>query len=277
MTHYLLIDCPDAPGLVFRITEVLYRHGLNILRNGEFVDRHDQHFFMRTEFDGPCSPDALLPDLRAVLPPTARLRLRDDQPRRIVLLATKEHHCLSELLVRHFFGQLPAQVLGVISNHDNLRDLTERLNVPYHHISAEGLSREAHEATVLAQIEHYQPEFVVLARYMRILSPEFVAHFPERLINIHHSFLPAFIGASPYAQAYARGVKSIGATAHFVTDQLDQGPIITQSVIPTDHTQSALDMAQAGRDVEKLTLARALSLVFREQVCVHRNRTIVFE
>ncbi|RSK43282.1 formyltetrahydrofolate deformylase [Hymenobacter perfusus] len=277
MIHFLLIDCPDEPGLVYRVTEVLYRHGLNVLRNGEFVDRHDQHFFMRTEFDGPCEPEALLQELRAALPPTARVRLRNDQPRRIVLLATKEHHCLSELLVRHFFGQLHAEVLAVISNHDTLRAITEKLGVPYHHLSAEGLSREAHEAAVLTQIEFYQPEFVVLARYMRILSSEFVAHFPERLINIHHSFLPAFIGASPYAQAYERGVKSIGATAHFVTDQLDQGPIIAQSVIPTDHTQSARDMAQAGRDVEKLTLARALTLVFREQVAVHRNRTIVFE
>ena len=277
MIHFLLIDCPDEPGLVYRVTEVLYRHGLNVLRNGEFVDRHDQHFFMRTEFDGPCEPAALLQELRAALPPTARVRLRNDQPRRIVLLATKEHHCLSELLVRHFFGQLHAEILAVISNHDTLRAITEKLGVPYHHLSAEGLSREAHETALLAQIAHYQPEFVVLARYMRILSPEFVAHFPERLINIHHSFLPAFIGASPYAQAYERGVKSIGATAHFVTDQLDQGPIIAQSVIPTDHTQSARDMAQAGRDVEKLTLARALTLVFREQVAVHRNRTIVFE
>lgn len=277
MVHFLLIDCPDEPGLVYRVTEVLYRHGLNVLRNGEFVEREDNHFFMRTEFDGPCEPDALLRELQAALPPTARIRLRDSRPRRIVVLATKEHHCLSELLVRHFFGQLQADVLAVISNHNNLRELTERLNVPYHHISAEGITREAHEAAVLQQIAHYEPEFVVLARYMRILSPEFVAHFPERLINIHHSFLPAFIGASPYAQAYARGVKSIGATAHFVTDQLDQGPIIAQSVIPTDHTQNAHDMAQAGRDVEKLTLARALTLVFREQVAVHRNKTIVFE
>ncbi|MBT9392720.1 formyltetrahydrofolate deformylase [Hymenobacter sp. NST-14] len=277
MIHYLLIDCPDEPGLVFRTSEVLFRHGLNILRNGEFVDRHDHHFFMRTEFDGPCDPAALVRDLQAALPAAATIRLRDDRPRRVVLLATREHHCLSELLVRHFFGQLQAEVLAVISNHDNLRAITEKLGVPYHHISAEGLSREAHEAAVLAQIQHYEPELVVLARYMRILSPDFVRHFAGRLLNIHHSFLPAFIGASPYAQAYERGVKSIGATAHFVTDQLDQGPIIAQSVIPTDHTQSARDMAQAGRDVEKLTLARALTLVCREQVCVHRNKTIVFE
>lgn len=248
-----------------------------MLRNGEFVDRHEQHFFMRTEFDGPCESNVLLQELCTALPATARVRLRNDQPRCIVLLVTKEHHCLSELLVRHFFRQLHAEVLAVISNHDTLRAITEKLGVPYHHLSAEGLSRKAHEAALLAHIEHYQPKFVVLARYMRILSSEFVAHFPERLINIHHSFLPAFIGASPYAQAYERGVKSIGATAHFVTDQLDQGPIIDQSVIPTDHTQSARDMAQASRDMEKLTLARALTLVFREQVAVHRNCTIVFE
>ncbi|WP_210114285.1 formyltetrahydrofolate deformylase [Hymenobacter aquaticus] len=273
----LLIRCPDEPGLVFKITGVLFAHGLNIVRNGEFVERADNTFFMRTEFAGSFEAAALLARLREALPAAAHIRLADNQPKDVVLMATKEHHCLSELLVRHAFGELNARVVAVISNYPKLGDLTRRFDLPFHYITHEGKTRETHEAEVLAVLAHYQPEFVVLAKYMRILSSDFVAHYANRLINIHHSFLPAFVGASPYAQAYARGVKIIGATAHFVNEQLDQGPIIAQSVIPIDHTQSASEMAQAGRDVEKIVLARSLQLVFAEQVFVHHNKTIIFD
>ena len=273
----LLIHCPDESGLVYKITGVLYQHQLNIIRNGEFVERHDNQFFMRTEFAGTADAAALHAELQAVLPPGATIRLTDNAPKNIVLMATKEHHCLSELLVRNAFGELNARVLAVISNHEALGDLTRRFDIPFHHISHQHKTREQHEAEVLATLAPYKPEFVVLAKYMRILSSEFVAHYSNRLINIHHSFLPAFVGASPYAQAYERGVKIIGATAHFVNEQLDQGPIIAQSVIPIDHTQSAHEMAQAGRDVEKIVLARSLKLVFDEQVFVHRNKTVIFD
>ena len=277
MAQFLLIQCPDEPGLVHKITGVLYRHGLNILRNGEFVEPETSQFFMRTEFSGDFAPAALLAELQALLPPAATVRLSDTRPKDVVLMATKEHHCLSELLVRHAFGELNARVLAVISNHEVLGDLARRFDVPFHCIPHQGLTREAHEAAVLAALARYQPEYVVLAKYMRILSSDFVAHYPNRLINIHHSFLPAFVGASPYAQAYERGVKIIGATAHFVNEQLDQGPIIAQSVIPIDHTQSARDLAQAGRDVEKIVLARSLHLVFDGHVFVNRNKTVIFD
>jgi len=234
-------------------------------------------FFMRTELAGAVATETLLAELQAALPATADIRLTDNRKKNIVLLVTKEHHCLSELLVRHAFGELNANILGVISNHEVLGALTRKFDLPFHYLPHEGRSREAHEAEVLAQLASYAPDYVVLAKYMRILSPEFVAPYANRLINIHHSFLPAFVGASPYAQAYARGVKIIGATAHFVNEQLDQGPIIAQSVIPIDHTQSAREMAQAGRDVEKIVLARALKLVLDEQVFVHRNKTIIFD
>ncbi|WP_245882655.1 formyltetrahydrofolate deformylase [Hymenobacter chitinivorans] len=276
-SHILLIRCSDEPGLVFKITGVLFAHGLNIIRNGEFVERADNTFFMRTEFAGPFEAETLTGELRQALPAAADIRLSDNRPKNIVLMATKEHHCLSELLVRHAFGELNARVLAVISNYPKLGDITRQFGLPFHHVSHEGQTREAHEQEVLAVLAGYQPEFVVLAKYMRILSSEFVAHYANRLINIHHSFLPAFVGASPYAQAYARGVKIIGATAHFVNEQLDQGPIIAQSVIPIDHTQSASEMAQAGRDVEKIVLARSLQLVFAEQVFVHHNKTIIFD
>ena len=277
MAHLLLIHCPDEPGLIYKITGLLFSHQLNIIRNGEFVERNDNQFFMRTEFSGAYEAPKLLAELRAALPSTADIRLTDNHQKDIVLLVTKEHHCLSELLVRHAFGELNARVRAVVSNHEVLGDLVRRFDVPFHFVGHEGKSRETHEAEVLALLAQYQPEFVVLAKYMRILSPEFVAHYSNRLINIHHSFLPAFVGASPYAQAYERGVKIIGATAHFVNEQLDQGPIIAQSVIPIDHTQSAREMAQAGRDVEKIVLARSLKLVFDEQVFVHRNKTVIFD
>ncbi|GAA4021819.1 formyltetrahydrofolate deformylase [Hymenobacter glaciei] len=277
MAQFLLIHCPDEPGLVYKITGVLFRHNLNILRNGEFVERENSQFFMRTEFAGDFEPAVLLAELQALLPAGSSIRFSSNHPKDIVLMATKEHHCLSELLVRHAFGELNARVLAVISNYEVLGDLARRFDIPFHFIPHQDKTREAHEAEVLAALAQYRPEFVVLAKYMRILSSEFVAHYPNRLINIHHSFLPAFVGASPYAQAYERGVKIIGATAHFVNEQLDQGPIISQSVIPIDHTQSAREMAQAGRDVEKIVLARSLKLVFDEQVFVNRNKTVIFD
>lgn len=277
MAHFLLIHCSDEPGLVYKITGVLFRHGLNILRNGEFVERENSRFFMRTEFAGDYEPAALLAELTELLPAGSSIRFSDNHPKNIVLMATREHHCLSELLVRHAFGELNARVRAVISNHEELGDLARRFEIPFHFIPHQDKTRAAHEAEVLAALAPYRPEFVVLAKYMRILTPEFVAHYSNRLINIHHSFLPAFVGASPYAQAYERGVKIIGATAHFVNEQLDQGPIITQSVIPIDHTQSAREMAQAGRDVEKIVLARALKMVFDEQVFVNRNKTVIFD
>jgi formyltetrahydrofolate deformylase len=277
MAHLLLIQCPDERGLIVKITGVLYAHGLNILRNDEFVEREANVFFMRTELAGEADTEVLLAELRAALPAAAIIRLADSRRKNLVLLVTKEHHCLSELLVRHAFGELNANVLAVISNHEVLGELTRRFDLPFHYLPHEGRSRAAHEAEVLALLASYAPDYVVLAKYMRILSPEFVAPYANRLINIHHSFLPAFVGASPYAQAHARGVKIIGATAHFVNEQLDQGPIIAQSTIPVDHSQSAREMAQAGRDVEKIVLARALKLVLDEQVFVHRNKTIIFD
>jgi formyltetrahydrofolate deformylase len=276
-THILLIDCPDETGLVFRITGALYRHGYNIVSNSEFVDRGSRHFFMRTEFAGEGDPHVLLGELRAALPASANIRLARPGLKRIVVLATREHHCLGDLLVRHAYGELHAQIAAVVANHATLGPLVERFGLPFHHLPHEGLSREQHEVQVLERVAAYEPEYLVLAKYMRVLSPPFVARYPGRIINIHHSFLPAFVGASPYRQAFERGVKIIGATAHIVSDSLDEGPIIAQGVIPVDHTHSAADMAQAGRDVEKSVLARALRLVFEEHVFVSGNKTIILD
>ena len=275
--HILLIDCPDETGLVYKITGVLYRHSYNIVTNNEFVDREAGHFFMRTEFAGDANPAIVLEELRALLPAGANVRLANTGKRRIVVLATKEYHCLGDLLMRHTYGELNAEMLAVISNHNLLANLAQKFAVPFHYVSHANLERPAHEAALSQLIEQYDPEYIVLAKYMRILSPAFVARYPHKIVNIHHSFLPAFIGASPYRQAFERGVKLIGATAHFVTDDLDKGPIIAQDVIRIDHTYSANALAQIGHDVEKITLAKALKLVFEERIFLSGNRAIIFE
>jgi formyltetrahydrofolate deformylase len=181
------------------------------------------------------------------------------------------------LLIRNSFNELDVTIKCVISNYQNLEDLVQKFDIPFHFISHDDRKRDEHENDVLSTLERYRPELIVLAKYMRILSPKFVSRFANRIINIHHSFLPAFAGANPYVQAYDRGVKIIGATAHFVNDSLDEGPIIAQSVIPVAHTHSSREMAQAGKDVEKIVLARSLNLVLSDRVFVYRNRTIIFD
>jgi len=273
------VDCPDDVGLIHRITGVLQGHRLNIESNHEFVDGEARHFFFRAEVTAAAAAIAggtLPADLAAVLPPGARVRVTREDRRPIVVCATREPHCLGELLLLDAVGELPGRIVAVASNHDDLRGLVARFGVPFHHVPHEGVSRAAHEAALGQVIDAHAPAYVVLARYMRILSEGFVARYAGRLLNIHHSFLPAFAGASPYRQAFARGVKLIGATAHFVTAELDAGPIIAQDVIPVDHTFTPERMAQAGRDVEKLVLARAVRLVLEERVFVHGLRTVVF-
>ncbi|HRX14838.1 MAG TPA: formyltetrahydrofolate deformylase [Spirochaetota bacterium] len=275
--HRLLIDCTDNVGLVNKITGVLASHGVNILENDEFVEKDQNHFFMRTEFTGLFDSGKLYSDLSTQLPENSIINLTGKRKKNIIVMVTKEHHCLGDVLIRHAFGDLDANILAIISNHQNLRELSERMNIPFHYISHENLSREEHEKMVIKQVNQYNPEYIVLAKYMRILTPAFTSLYPNRIINIHHSFLPAFIGANPYKQAFKRGVKIIGATAHFVNHELDEGPIIAQDVVSVNHTNSAEEMARKGRDVEKIVLSRALGLVFEDRVMVNGNKTIVFE
>lgn len=277
MTHTILIDCSDAKGLVHKVTGVLYHNDLNVIANFEFVEDETHRFFMRTEIAGEMNADRIHSGLKGILPSDAHIVISEKKKKRVVILVTKEHHCLGELLIRHQFGDLNAEILAVIGNHDTLRGLTEKFDIPFYFISHDNKTREEHEAAVLNKIKEFQPDLLILAKYMRILSPDFVRYYPNRIVNIHHSFLPAFIGANPYRQAYERGVKIIGATAHFVNNNLDEGPIIVQNVLPVDHTQSAQEMAQMGRDVEKLALAKALRLVFEDRVFVSGNKTIIFE
>lgn len=268
--------CPDAKGLIVQITSICFKHQLNIVQNNEYVDHHTGRFFMRTELEGRFNDDALLADLDEALPAGTIRELNHAGRRRIVVLVTKEAHCLGDLLMKSAYGGLDVEIAAVIGNHETLRALAERFDIPFHLVSHEGVSREEHDARMMALIDAFAPDYVVLAKYMRVLTPAFVRHYPNQIINIHHSFLPAFIGARPYHQAYERGVKIIGATAHYVNDNLDEGPIIIQDVIHVDHTYTAEEMMRAGRDVEKNVLSRALYRVLAQRVFVYGNRTVIF-
>ncbi len=271
------MDGPDAKGLIFHVTSVLYKNECNIISQDEYVSP-DGQFFMRTEFESPdkLDPQKVLKDLReAIATPDINLRINPKKKKDIVILATKEHHCLSDLLIRYNFDELDANILAVVSNYNTLQPFVSKFGIPFHYITHEHKTREEHEEAILRTLKIYQPEYLVLAKYMRILSPEFVSHYPNKTVNIHHSFLPAFIGANPYRQAYERGVKIIGATAHFVNNNLDEGPIIAQNVKDIDHRYTASDMAREGKEVEKSVLTHALKLVFNDRVFIYGNRTVV--
>ncbi|OOF20825.1 MULTISPECIES: formyltetrahydrofolate deformylase [unclassified Salinivibrio] len=271
----LLTDCPDAQGLIAKITNICYKHQLNIVHNREYVDNATGRFYMRTELEGIFNDHTLLLDLDQALPAGSHRQLISSRRKRVVIMVTKESHCLGDILMKAYDGSLDIEIAAVVGNYDKLQTLTERFDIPFHHICHQDLSREAHEQAMLKAIQPYQPDYIILAKYMRVLTPDFVAQYPHRIINIHHSFLPAFIGARPYHQAFERGVKIIGATAHFVTNDLDEGPIIGQNVIHVDHSFNAQDMAKAGRDVEKSVLSQAIARVVDDKVFVHGNKTVI--
>ncbi len=274
--YILKIDCPDEKGLIYRIADVVFKYQLNIIKNDEFVDRENGKFFMRAELSGEADLGAFKGTLQAMLPAKSNIYVVEERKKDIILMGTKETHCLGDILLKHYSGDLNANILAIVSNHDELRELSSKFNIPFHCVSHEGLNRSEHEEKVLEVLSQYTIDYIVLAKYMRILSGEFVGHYEEKMINIHHSFLPAFIGANPYKQAFARGVKIIGATAHFVNNNLDEGPIIAQDVIHVDHEMTWKDMQRAGRNVEKVVLSNALDLVFEERIFVHDNKTIIF-
>lgn len=263
-------------GLVCDITSVLLEHNSNVISNHEFVDPPSGRFFMRTVFESNSDGQKIEHEVKSKLKPAASVTVVAPRKKKIFILATKEAHVLGDLLIRCRYDDMNAEVVGVLSNRDNLRDLVQSFGLPFHFISAKDVSREEHQLMVLDVLKSSSFDWLVLAKYMRILTPGFVAHYPNRIINIHHSFLPAFIGANPYRQAHERGVKVIGATAHFVNDDLDEGPIIAQGVKSVDHQLDPKGLAQIGRDIEKTTLAKALELVCSERVFLAGNRTVVF-
>ena len=278
MSQYrVLIDANDEKGLVHKVSTIFYDYDLNILSNSEFVDKQSNKFFMRSVVDGNVDRDELINALIKVLPADASVKVITPKKKNIILMVTKEIHALGDILIRHEAGELEANIVAVVSNYDNLESFVSKFNIPYITISHEGLQRQEHENKVIEAINRFDAiDFIVLAKYMRILTPRFVETFENRIINIHHSFLPAFIGANPYKQAYDRGVKIIGATAHFVNNDLDEGPIIAQETIHVTHAYSWKDMQRAGKDVEKVVLSRALKLALEDRIFTYANRTVIF-
>jgi formyltetrahydrofolate deformylase len=273
----LLVECFDAKGLIHKITGVISDNNLNIITNSEFVEENTQHFFMRSEIEGTLISNKLTNDLKKVLPADAKIKLFEQKKKKIVVMATKEHHCLGDLLIKNQFCEINAQILGVIANYDDLKPLVDKFDIPFHYVDHKNMSREEHEKKIIEIIDSYKPDYIVLAKYMRILTENFVSKYENHIINIHHSFLPAFIGIDPYEQAFSRGVKIIGATSHYVSKNLDEGPIIVQEIIHIDHKFTAKTMKNAGKEVEKIALTKALKLVFDERVFISGNKTIIFE
>lgn len=278
MKYVLKIDLNDEKGLIYRITDVIFKFKLNIETNNEFVDHEMKRFFFRAVINSDDNIDkkAICGTLEAMLGEKANIEFHEARKKDIIVLATKETHCLGDLLIKNYSNQINANILAVISNHDVLRDLVEKFNLPFICIKSNEISRDEHENLILNELAKFSFDYLVLAKYMRILSPNFVEKYPQKIINIHHSFLPAFVGANPYKQAYQRGVKIIGATAHFVNNDLDEGPIITQDIIRVNHEMSWQDMRLAGRNVERNVLASALDLLFEDRIFVYNNKTVVF-
>jgi formyltetrahydrofolate deformylase len=274
----VLISCPDQVGLVTTITRILAAHQLNIIAMREFVDEANKVFFTRIACTGDYDQaDQLKEKLLESLPETADVKIITRQEKQIAILVTKEYHCLAEILIKNQFKTLGANVQCVIGNYEGLRDLTEKLGIPYFYVAHENKDKAQFESEIKKIIGEYEVDYIVLAKFMRILSSEFVKTYAGNIINIHHSFLPAFIGANPYKQAFERGVKIIGATAHFVTDNLDEGPIITQHTTHIDHNFGVKEMVRAGKEIEKKVLLDALELIFEDRVFVSGNKTVVFK
>ncbi len=277
----LRITCPDKPGIVAAVTNFLYSHNVNITA----LDQHSTHaeggvFFMRLEFQTPyldLTRDALEEAFRKVVAERFDMDWRISygaDVKQMAILVSGHEHCLMELLWRWSRGELPCDVAMVVSNHPVCKELVDPFGVPFHHVEVNKDNKPEAEARILELTRDM--DVVVLARYMQILSGEFVSHFSENLINIHHSFLPAFAGADPYRQAHEKGVKLIGATAHYVTEVLDAGPIIEQDLARVNHRHTVEDLKELGRDLERQVLARAVRWHLEDRVIVHANKTVVF-
>jgi formyltetrahydrofolate deformylase len=277
----LLISCPDRKGLVAAITEFIARHDGNILHLDQHVDAQENVFFMRVEWDlarfqiARDQIAARFSEVAAPLNMTWALHFSDDVPRMAVFVS-KEAHCLYDILYRHQSGEWRVHIPVIISNHPDMSGLAEKFGIPYSVIPVSKDNKAEAEQSQLQILSEFQVNFVVLARYMQIISENFVNHYPNRIINIHHSFLPAFAGAKPYHRAHGRGVKIIGASSHYVTAELDAGPIIEQDIMRVNHRDSVEDLVRKGKDVEKLVLSRAIRCHLNHQVLVYNNKTVIF-
>lgn len=278
----LLVSCPDRRGLVAAITDFIFRRNGNILHLDQHVDTEHNVFFMRVQWDlthFEISKDKISPAFAPLAEQygmTWRVHF-SDEVQRMALFVTKEDHCLYDLLSRWQAGDLRVHIPLIISNHPTLGQVAEKFNIPFHQFTITKDNKTEQEQAQIDLLKAHQIDLVVLARYMQIISPNFINQFPNQIINIHHSFLPAFPGAKPYHQAYERGVKIIGATSHYVTADLDAGPIIEQDVTRVDHRDSVQEMVRKGKDLEKTVLARAIWTHLAHRVLVYNNKTVVFK
>lgn len=278
----LLVKCPDQPGIVSILSTFLYEQGANIVESSQYSsDPENGIFFIRIEYNCPDLPTKAS-DIERDFHPIAEQYQMDytfaypNKRQRSAIFVSKEPHCLMELLWEWQSGDLDTDIVVVISNHEVARPMVESLGIPFHYIPANKEIRKEVEAEQIRLMEHYDVDLLILARYMQILTPEFVSHFENQIINIHHSFLPAFIGAGPYERAYERGVKLIGATSHYVTNDLDEGPIIEQDVERVDHRDHVLELKKRGRQIERRVLAKAVKWHLENRIIVENNKTIVF-
>jgi len=279
----LLVHCPDQPGIVLAITEFIFGNAGNVLYLDQHVDREQQVFFLRVEWDlarFAIAEADIGSEFAARVAERFGMRWQlyfsDDVPRMAVFVS-KLPHCFLDILARYESGEWRVEIPLIISNHPDLREAAARLGIDFYHLPVTRENREAQEARQLELLQQYAIDFVVLARYMQVLGDAFVSRYPERIINIHHSFLPAFPGGRPYHSAHERGVKIIGATSHYVTAELDAGPIIAQDVVRVSHKDAVADMVRMGRDLEKIVLARAVWHQLHRNVLVYRNRTVIFD
>lgn len=284
----LLVSCADRRGIVAALAQVLAGHGANILDSVQHTDREHGQFFQRILFDiaelatDRFSIERAIGEVASRFAMQIRLNYRTDDdgaPRRkrVAIFVSKYDHCFYDLLLRHRAGELEGDMALVVSNHEDLRPVAEQFGVPFHYIPVSAKTKLSAETEQLDLLKAEKIDLVILARYMQILSAEFIAEFPERIINIHHSFLPAFVGGRPYHQAHERGVKLIGATAHYATTVLDEGPILEQDVVRCTHRDSVEDLVRKGRDLEKVVLARAVRAHLDDRVLAYANKTVVFE
>jgi formyltetrahydrofolate deformylase len=278
----MLIYCPDGPGIVATVSRFLFDHGANIVQSDQYtMDPEGGMFFMRVEFDLVGLAGRLSELERDFAEIAARFHMKCQLSlvsvkKRVAIFVSKEDHCLLELLWLWQSGDLYADVAVVISNHAEMKRLVEPFGIPYVHVPVTADTKQEAELRQIEAVERYGAELIVLARYMQIVSPRFIESFRNRIINIHHSFLPAFIGGNPYKQAYGRGVKIIGATAHYVTEELDGGPIIEQDVQRVTHRDNVDDLKRIGRMIERTVLARAVKWHLEDRILVHENKTVVF-
>ena len=282
VTAVLLLSCRDQKGLVAAVSDFLYRNNGNIVHADQHTDREEGVFLQRVEWEL-AGFGVARNEIEAAFRPIAErfemawsLRFSDYVPR-VAVLASKLHHCMYDILARWRLGELHAEIPLVISNHDDARSIVADFDVAFEHLPVTAATKPEQEERIIRALERERIDLVVLARYMQVLSDGFVRRYPNRIINIHHSFLPAFVGARPYHQAHERGVKIIGATAHYATPELDQGPIIDQDVARVSHRDSVDDLVRKGRDLEKAVLARAVDLHLRNRVVVYGNKTVVFD